>query len=128
MAVTAEAALPLAHTRADALAPVRAWLFVVAALVIAMVAVGGATRLTGSGLSITEWRPVGGALPPIGDAAWQAEFEKYRQIPQYRLLNEGMSLADFKFIYLWEWGHRQLGRLIGLVFFLPLAWFIILGI
>ncbi len=123
MAVTAEAALPLVHTRADALAPVRAWLFVVAALVIAMVAVGGATRLTGSGLSITEWRPVGGALPPIGDAAWQAEFEKYRQIPQYRLLNEGMSLADFKFIYLWEWGHRQLGRLIGLVFFLPLAWF-----
>jgi cytochrome c oxidase assembly protein subunit 15 len=123
MAAAAEASLPLAESRADALAPVRGWLLVVAALVILMVAVGGATRLTGSGLSITEWRPVSGALPPLGEAAWQVEFEKYRQIPQYRLLNEGMSLAEFRFIYLWEWGHRQLGRLIGLAFFLPLVWF-----
>jgi cytochrome c oxidase assembly protein subunit 15 len=105
------------------LAPVRAWLFLLAALVILMVAVGGATRLTGSGLSITEWKPVTGAIPPLSEQAWQAEFEKYRQIPQYALLNKGMTLAEFKTIYAWEWGHRQLGRLIGLVFFLPLVWF-----
>ena len=113
--------------RSDVHAAVRRWLYLVAALVVAMVAVGGATRLTGSGLSITEWRPVSGALPPIGEAAWLAEFEKYRQIPQYVLLNAGMSLAEFKFIYLWEWGHRQLGRLIGLAFFVPLAWFWLRG-
>ncbi len=81
-----------------------------------MVVVGGATRLTGSGLSITEWRPVTGAIPPLSDAAWALEFEKYRSSPQYQLLNAGMSLGDFKFIYWWEWGHRQLGRFIGLVY------------
>jgi cytochrome c oxidase assembly protein subunit 15 len=80
-----------------------------------MIAVGGATRLTDSGLSITEWRPLTGALPPLSEAEWQAEFEKYRQIPQYQLVNRGMSLDEFKVIYWWEWGHRQLGRLIGLV-------------
>src|SRR5215212_6714238 len=88
-----------------------------------MVAVGGATRLTGSGLSITEWRPVTGAIPPLSHDAWLAEFEKYRQIPQYVLLNKGMSLGEFKVIYAWEWGHRQLGRFIGLVFLLPFLWF-----
>ena len=88
-----------------------------------MVAVGGATRLTGSGLSITEWKPVTGAIPPLTEQAWLAEFEKYRQISQYELVNKGMTLSEFKFIYGWEWGHRQLGRLIGLVFFLPLVWF-----
>ncbi len=119
----AEAAIPLAPARPRALAPVRAWIFLLAALVVAMVAVGGTTRLTGSGLSITEWRPVTGAIPPLTDAAWLAEFEKYRASPQYQLLNQGMSLGEFKFIYAWEWGHRQLGRLIGLVFALPLAWF-----
>jgi cytochrome c oxidase assembly protein subunit 15 len=95
---------------------VRRWLWCVAALVFVMVVVGGATRLTGSGLSITEWRPVTGAMPPLSDAAWALEFEKYRSSPQYQLLNAGMSLGDFKFIYWWEWGHRQLGRFIGLVY------------
>jgi cytochrome c oxidase assembly protein subunit 15 len=107
----------------QSLSAVRIWLYVLAALVVAMVAVGGATRLTGSGLSITEWRPVTGAIPPLTEQAWLTEFEKYRQIPQYELVNKGMTLSEFKFIYAWEWGHRQLGRLIGIVFFLPLLWF-----
>jgi len=95
---------------------IRRWLWIVATLVFVMVVVGGATRLTGSGLSITEWRPVTGAIPPLSDAAWSSEFERYRASPQYQLLNAGMSLSDFKFIYWWEWGHRQLGRFIGLVY------------
>lgn len=95
---------------------VRAWLIATLALVALMVVVGGATRLNGAGLSITEWKPLTGALPPLGQAAWAEEFAKYQASPQYRLLNEGMSLGDFQFIYWWEWGHRQLGRLIGLVF------------
>jgi heme a synthase len=102
---------------------VRAWLWALAFLVIAMVAVGGATRLTGSGLSITEWKPVTGAIPPLSEAAWSAEFEKYRQIPQYDLVNRGMTLEAFKTIYWWEWGHRQLGRFLGLFFVLPFLWF-----
>jgi cytochrome c oxidase assembly protein subunit 15 len=102
---------------------VRAWLYVVAALVVAMVAVGGATRLTGSGLSITEWRPVTGIIPPLSDADWAAEFAKYKDTPQYSILNQGMGLSAFKVLYGWEWGHRVLGRLIGLVFFLPLIVF-----
>jgi cytochrome c oxidase assembly protein subunit 15 len=100
---------------------VRAWLALTLALVALMVVVGGATRLTGSGLSITEWRPVTGAIPPLGEAAWAEEFGKYRESPQYRLQNAGMSLGEFQFIYWWEWGHRQLGRLIGLVFAAGLA-------
>lgn len=102
---------------------VRAWLYLLAALVVCMVAVGGATRMTGSGLSITEWRPVTGAVPPLSAEAWAAEFDKYKGTPQYRILNQGMGLADFKVIYAWEWGHRLLGRILGLVFFLPLIWF-----
>ncbi|UIY39616.1 COX15/CtaA family protein [Methylobacterium radiotolerans] len=102
---------------------VRTWLYVVAALVVAMVAVGGATRLTGSGLSITEWRPVTGAIPPLTEADWAAEFAKYRDTPQYNILNQGMGLSAFKVLYGWEWGHRLLGRVIGLVFFLPLILF-----
>ena len=94
---------------------VRAWLMALFALVVVMIAVGGLTRLTDSGLSITEWRPVTGALPPLSEADWAAEFDKYRQTPQYDLLNRGMALAEFKAIYWWEWGHRQLGRVIGLV-------------
>jgi len=100
----------------DRLRPVRLWLWSVAALVFVMVVVGGATRLTGSGLSITEWNPVSGAMPPFGAAAWQDLFAKYQESPQYELLNQGMSLASFKFIFWWEWGHRQLGRFIGLVY------------
>ncbi|WP_246408182.1 COX15/CtaA family protein [Microvirga lupini] len=116
--------MPLARVpQTRSLSPVRAWIYSLAALVVLMVAVGGATRLTGSGLSITEWRPVTGAIPPLSEQAWLVEFEKYRQISQYELVNKGMTLSEFKFIYGWEWGHRQLGRLIGLVFFLPLVWF-----
>lgn len=111
--------------RSDRSRPVAAWLFAVAALVLAMVVVGGATRLTGSGLSITEWKPVTGAVPPMSDAAWQSEFGKYRQIPQYTQLNRGMNLSEFKAIYWWEWGHRLLGRVVGLAFALPFAVFLI---
>lgn len=92
------------------------WLFVMAGLVALMVLVGGATRLTDSGLSITEWKPVTGVIPPLTTEAWEAELEKYRQIPEYQQINKGMSLDEFKRIYWWEWGHRFLGRLVGLVF------------
>lgn len=109
--------------RSDRSKPVAIWLLVVAAFVLAMVIVGGATRLTGSGLSITEWRPVTGAVPPMSGAAWHAEFAKYQEIPQYQQLNRGMSLAEFQQIYWWEWAHRFLGRLTGLVFFVPFVWF-----
>jgi heme a synthase len=102
----------------------RLWLYAVAALVFAMVLVGGATRLTESGLSITEWRPVMGTVPPLGETDWQAEFEKYQAIPQYRELNRGMNLDQFKTIYWWEWSHRLLGRLIGVAFLLPFLWFL----
>jgi cytochrome c oxidase assembly protein subunit 15 len=97
----------------------------VAGLVFAMVVVGGITRLTESGLSITEWKPITGALPPLNEASWLSEFEKYKQIPEYTQINgpAGMTLAEFKFIYFWEWIHRLLGRVIGLAFALPLAWF-----
>jgi heme a synthase len=101
------------------------WLLCVAILVFAIVVVGGITRLTESGLSITEWKPVAGALPPLTDAAWASEFAKYKAIPEYQLINNGMSLSDFKFIYFWEWAHRQLGRLIGLALALPLIFFAI---
>ncbi|MGL4637759.1 MAG: COX15/CtaA family protein [Beijerinckiaceae bacterium] len=113
---------------ADGYASVRRWLWFIAFLVLAMILVGGATRLTGSGLSITEWRPFMGAMPPLSDAAWLSEFEKYRAIPQYQLLNKGMSLGDFKFIYWWEWGHRQLGRFVGIAYMLPLAFFWLRGV
>ncbi len=99
------------------------WLIFVALLVFCIVVVGGITRLTESGLSITEWKPVSGVIPPLNAADWAVEFEKYRQIPEYQLVNKGMSLADFKTIYFWEWIHRQLGRLIGLSLALPLLWF-----
>lgn len=102
---------------------VRRWLWSIAALVAGMVMLGGATRLTGSGLSITEWNVVTGVLPPLSEAAWLAEFEKYKAIPQYQAINKGMSLADFKFIYFWEWAHRLLGRIVGFAFAIPLAFF-----
>jgi cytochrome c oxidase assembly protein subunit 15 len=103
---------------------IRMWLLAVAALVFAMVLVGGATRLTESGLSIVEWRPVAGALPPLSAAEWQTQFEKYKAIPQYQALNAGMSLEAFKTIFWWEWAHRQLGRLIAAAFLLPFLWFL----
>lgn len=102
---------------------IRRWLMVIFALVALMIAVGGMTRLTDSGLSITEWKPVTGAVPPMTTAAWEVEFEKYRAIPEYQLQNAGMTLSEFKAIYWWEWGHRQLGRVIGLVWALGFAWF-----
>ncbi|MDJ0823757.1 MAG: COX15/CtaA family protein [Paracoccaceae bacterium] len=102
---------------------IRMWLMALFALVVLMIAVGGLTRLTDSGLSITEWRPVTGALPPLNAAAWDVEFEKYKAIPEYQLQNKGMSLAEFKVIYWWEWGHRQLGRVIGLVWAAGFAFF-----
>ena len=101
--------------RGGARGAVRIWLAILFALVFAMIAVGGLTRLTDSGLSITEWRPVTGALPPMSDVDWQAEFEKYRQSPEFLLQNSQMTLDGFKSIYWWEWGHRQLGRVVGLV-------------
>ncbi|HPG04575.1 MAG TPA: COX15/CtaA family protein [Beijerinckiaceae bacterium] len=103
------------------------WLWFVAALVFAMVVVGGATRLTESGLSITEWKPVTGVIPPLSYADWVAAFEKYKQIPQYKELFPDMDLARFQTIFLWEWSHRLLGRLIGIVFALGLVWFWLRG-
>lgn len=99
------------------------WLLAVAGLIALMVVIGGLTRLTGSGLSITEWKPVTGAIPPMSDAAWQSEFSKYQTIPQYQLENRGMTLSDFKAIYWWEWSHRLLGRLIGFAFLVPFIFF-----
>jgi heme a synthase len=107
------------HTRA-----VQLWLYAVAALVLAMVLVGGATRLTESGLSITEWKPVTGVLPPLSHDAWQAVFEQYRATPQYRAMNGSMSLEAFKTIYWWEWAHRLLGRVVGVAFLLPFLFFL----
>ncbi len=107
------------HARA-----VRGWLIIVAALIFTTLIVGGATRLTESGLSITEWKPVTGVLPPMSQGDWQAEFDKYRQIPQYRELNRGMTIDQFKTIYWWEWSHRFLARLVGAVFLLPFLYFL----
>jgi cytochrome c oxidase assembly protein subunit 15 len=102
---------------------IRAWLFGLFALVAVMIAVGGLTRLTDSGLSITEWAPVTGAMPPLNAAEWQVEFDKYREIPEYQEQNKGMSLTEFQYIYWWEWGHRQLGRFIGVVWALGFVGF-----
>jgi len=99
------------------------WLFAVAAIVLLMLAVGGITRLTESGLSMVRWEPISGAVPPLNEAQWQAEFDAYKATPEYRKVNSGMSLPAFKRIYFWEYLHRLIGRLIGLAFALPLAWF-----
>jgi heme a synthase len=114
-----EASAAPPHVRA-----IRLWLLAIAALLVAMVLVGGATRLTESGLSIVEWQPVAGTLPPLSAAQWQREFDKYRATPQYRHLNAGMSVDDFKVIYWWEWAHRMLGRVIGAAFLLPFLFFL----
>lgn len=108
-------------------AAVGAWLLVLAGLIIVMLAVGGLTRLTGSGLSITEWKPILGAIPPLSHQGWLDAFHKYQQIPQYRLEHAGMTLEGFKAIFWWEWGHRFLGRAIGFVFLVPFAWFAVTG-
>jgi cytochrome c oxidase assembly protein subunit 15 len=103
---------------------VRWWLFSIAALIAIMVLVGGATRLTESGLSIVEWKPVTGTLPPLNQEQWTQAFEAYKAIPQYRELNAGMNLGEFKTIFWWEWGHRLLGRVIGVAYLLPFLWFL----
>ena len=103
---------------------IKAWLYAVAALMVLTLVAGGATRLTESGLSIVEWKPVTGVIPPMSNEAWQAEFEKYQQIPQYRELNRAMSLDGFKTIYWWEWSHRLLARLVGAAFLLPFLYFL----
>jgi cytochrome c oxidase assembly protein subunit 15 len=107
--------------------PVRIWLYLVAAMIFGMVMLGGATRLTESGLSIVEWRPVTGALPPLSEGDWQAEFDKYKTTPQFKNINKDMTLDAFRTIYWWEWAHRNLGRLIGFVFFLPFIYFLARG-
>ena len=106
------------------LGPVALWLFVCCALIFAMVVIGGVTRLTISGLSITEWKPVVGILPPLSPADWAAEFAKYKQIPEYRAVHFAMTLGEFKTIYFWEYAHRLLGRLIGIAFAAPFLWFL----
>ena len=104
------------------------WLFALAALIALMVTVGGATRLTDSGLSITEWDLVMGSLPPLSDAAWQDSFEKYKTIPEYTEVNFGMTLDQYREIFWWEWGHRFLGRIIGLFVLFPLLWWSVRGV
>src|SRR3954469_18828464 len=107
---------------------VRCWLIAIAALIAIMVLVGGATRLTESGLSIVEWKPVTGALPPLNHEQWTQAFEAYQKIPQYRELNAGITLAEFKTIFWWEWSHRLLGRVIGILYLLPFLWFMWRGV
>jgi len=115
-------AMPARHVRG-----LRIWLGVIAFLIVAMILVGGATRLTDSGLSITEWQPIIGAIPPLTKAHWQVAFEAYQKIPEYTQINRGMSLDEFKAIYWWEWAHRFLGRFIGMVFLLPFVGFWLAG-
>jgi cytochrome c oxidase assembly protein subunit 15 len=103
------------------------WLCAVIAMLFIIIVVGGLTRLTDSGLSIVDWRPVTGTIPPLTEQGWQEELEKYRQIPEYQLQNRGMSMSEFQFIFWWEWGHRFLGRVIGLVFFVPFVFFWLRG-
>jgi heme a synthase len=110
--------------QAPRLRAVRWWLISIAALIAIMVLVGGATRLTESGLSIVEWKPVTGALPPLNQEQWTQAFDAYKTIPQYRELNAGMDLAEFKTIFWWEWSHRLLGRVIGVAYLLPFLWFL----
>src|SRR6478609_8006522 len=117
---------PIKATNAS-LRPVRLWLLISAAMILLTLIVGGATRLTESGLSIVEWKPITGVLPPFSENEWRAEFGKYQTIPQYRELNRGMSLEAFKTIYWWEWSHRLLARLTGAVFLLPFLVFLARG-
>ena len=121
-AATAQSGAARAEPRLGAVA---AWLFACCALIFLMVVVGGITRLTLSGLSITEWKPVIGVVPPLSEADWAAEFAKYRQIPEYRAIHSGMTLAEFKDIFYWEYAHRLLGRLIGVAFTAPFLWFLV---
>jgi cytochrome c oxidase assembly protein subunit 15 len=119
-----DAALSAPLHAADRLRPVRIWLYIMAGLVLLMVMVGGMTRLTGSGLSITTWRPISGIIPPLSEADWLAEFNGYKLIPQFEVHNHWMTLEDFKGIFWWEWGHRFLGRMLGFAFAIPFVVFL----
>jgi cytochrome c oxidase assembly protein subunit 15 len=110
---------------ADPLRPIRIWLYGLAGFVLLILMVGGITRLTESGLSIVSWRPLSGVIPPLSDAEWLAEFEAYQQIPQFTVINSWMSLEDFKFIFFWEWFHRLLGRVLGVLFIVPFLVFLV---
>ena len=123
MSAVSGAESPTGNQGAKSLTPVRWWLYGVAFLIVVMVLVGGATRLTDSGLSITEWQPIHGVIPPLSQAEWQEEFAKYQTIPEYEIVNPGMELDEFKTIFWWEWGHRFLGRFIGIAFLFPMIWF-----
>mgnify|MGYP002332561409 CR=1 FL=1 len=124
MTTVHNAALSQTHYVHDRLRPVRIWLYAMAAMVLLMVVVGGITRLTESGLSITSWKPISGTIPPLNDAQWAAEFEAYKQIPQFEVNNSWMSVDDFKVIFFWEFVHRLLGRLLGVAFLLPFLVFL----
>lgn len=119
------AALSEVSYASDRLRPVRIWLYAMAAFVLLMVVVGGITRLTESGLSITSWKPISGTIPPLSDADWQAEFDAYQQIPQYEVNNSWMTVDDFKVIFFWEYLHRLLGRLLGVLFIVPFLVFLV---
>jgi cytochrome c oxidase assembly protein subunit 15 len=123
--IAQNAALSRTSFVVDRLRPVRIWLYGLAAFVLLMVVVGGITRLTESGLSITSWKPISGTLPPLNDAEWQAEWEAYQQIPQYSVLNSWMTIEDFKYIFFWEYLHRLLGRVLGLLFLVPFLVFLV---
>jgi cytochrome c oxidase assembly protein subunit 15 len=105
--------------------PLKIWLTLLFVLVALMIVVGGLTRLTDSGLSITEWKPITGALPPFNMEMWQSEFAKYKTIPEFQIQNKSMTLLEFKTIYWWEWGHRQLGRVVGLVWLIGFVWLVV---
>jgi cytochrome c oxidase assembly protein subunit 15 len=123
MAITQTAPAVAQSASFDDRRAVRFWLIAVAGLVFLMVLVGGATRLTESGLSITQWKPVSGVLPPLSAADWQAEFDRYKHIPQFAQLNSDMTIDGFKAIFWWEWAHRLLARVVGAAFILPALWF-----
>jgi heme a synthase len=125
MALSATSDPVRASAASDRLRPVRIWLYAMAALMLLMVVVGGATRLTESGLSITSWKPIAGVIPPLSDADWQAEFDTYKQIPQGRQNLSWMQLSDFQFIFWWEWTHRFLGRVLGFAFAVPFLLFLV---
>src|SRR6478672_10893285 len=123
MALTRSAPVAAQIVRFDARRAIRFWLIAVAGLIFLMVLVGGATRLTESGLSITQWKPVTGVLPPLSAEDWQAEFDRYKQVPQFAALNPDMTIDGFKAIFWWEWAHRLLARVVGAAFILPALWF-----
>ena len=119
--------IAISRTRAvvDGQRAVAVWLLVVCGAVFAMVVLGGVTRLTNSGLSIVDWRPITGVLPPLGDAGWREAFERYQAFPEYQKINLGMTVGEFKSIFWFEFAHRLVGRLLGLIFFVPFVWFLV---